>query len=652
MLALPTLPQISGPPPSFRLQQELDKARLSQLLAHLPLLYSVLGFNVLSIAFMFSQVAPPALTYGAASLLALAGLIRAFFWFAARDRAVDPERAAAMLKSVHRFVLAFALAYTAWTLALFSYGGDRLHIELVFMVVITNFISSFTLAHLPRVALTLSAITAPVFLLLLPLFGGAATQLIAVNLMMLALFFGYITIGSARDLAKLVDAQLRSADLADENRRLANTDSLTGLPNRREFFELLGRAMDAEPAGVGLVVGVIDLDGFKPINDLYGHAVGDRVLKECAARLKFFTSAETAIARLGGDEFALFLRGARSDFEILDLGAQIAAALRASMNLPEFNGGLSASIGFARYPQDAMDAHRLYERADYALYFGKQHRRGEPVLFVPEHETKMLLNARIQNALRNADLDKEISVAFQPLLDVQSRRIVGFEALARWSSPELGVVPPDLFIPVAERSETIHRITRVILRKAIAAARDWPDDIGLSCNLSVRDLASGEAILQIIALIESSGFDPGRLEIEVTETALVADFDLAVRAIEQLKAFGLKISLDDFGAGYSSLSYIHHLPVDRIKIDRSFIHEMQTSPTARDIVRSVIGLCDNLKLNCATEGVETVEQFDLLREYGCDVIQGYFISAPVEAVEVAGLIAANRKPIDRLGLCA
>ncbi len=652
MLILPNFPWSSKLNPTSRLQKELDKARLSQLEAHLPLLYSVLGFNVLTISAMFSRVAPPELTYGAPSLLALAGLIHAVFWVSGRGKKIDPERAGAMLKSAHRFAIVFALGYMIWTLTLFSFGDERLRIELVFMVIITNFVSGFTLAHLPRVALGLSATGVPIYLLLLPTFGAGDTSLMAVNLLMFALFFGYILAGSARDLTKLVDAQLRSADLANENRLLANTDSLTGLPNRREFFERLERAIGAELSGGGLVVGVIDLDEFKPINDLYGHAIGDRVLRECAARLELFAGGGRTIARLGGDEFALFLRGAPSDFDILQLGSEICATLKAPMNLTEFSGGLSASIGFARYPLDAMDAHRLYERADYALYFGKQHRPGEPVLFAPEHESKMLLNARIQHALRNADLDKEISVEFEPLLDVWSERIIGFEALARWISPELGAVPAELFIPIVARTETIHQITRVVMRKAIAAARRWPDDVSLSCNLSTRDLVSVRSLNQLIALIESSGFDPGRLEIEVTETALVADFDRAARAFEQLKAFGVKISLDDFGAGYSSLSYIHRLPVDRVKIDHSFVHEMHASPAARDIVKSVINLCDTLKLSCAIEGVESREQFDLLREFGCNVVQGHYVGRPVREEEAASLIAANRAKVELQSSCA
>lgn len=651
MLILPNIPTFSKLAPASRLEQEIDKARLAQLEAHLPVLYSVLAFNVLTISTMFSRVAPPVLTYGAPSLLALAGLIHALFWISARSKKIDQKQTGALLKSAHRFAIAFALGYMIWTLILFSYGDQWLRIQLVFMVIITNFVFGFTLAHLPRVALGLSATGVPIYLLLLPIFGAADTDLMAINLMMFALFFGYILIGSARDLNKLVEAQLRSADLAGENGLLAYTDSLTGLPNRREFFERLERVIAAEADG-GLVVGVIDLDGFKPINDLYGHAIGDRVLRECAARLELFVGEGTTIARLGGDEFALFLRGAPSDFDILQLGAEICAALKAPMKLAEFQAGLSASIGFARYPKDAMDAHRLYERADYALYFGKQNRRGEAILFAPDHESKMLLNARIQQALRNAEMDKEISVEFQPQLNVRSGRIVGFEALARWTNPELGAVPPEHFIPIAESSETIHRLTRAVLRNALAAARDWPEDIGLSCNLSPRDLVSVRALNQFIALIESSGFDPGRLEIEVTENTLVADFDHTARAIEQLKAFGVKISLDDFGAGYSSLAHIHRLPVDRIKIARCFVHEMRASSAARDIVRSVIGLCGDLGLSCATVGVETAEQLDLLREYGCEVAQGFYFGGPVGADGVAALVAANRKETGRPALRA
>jgi diguanylate cyclase (GGDEF)-like protein len=641
MLDLPAFLHLWRSEAPSRLQQELDRARLSQLVSHLPLLYVILCLNVVTIAFMFASAAPPALTFAAPSLLLFAGVTRAFFWVSRRNKTICPEKASAMLHSVHFFAVGFAFAYMVWTLALFRYSDTGLRTQLVYTVVITNIVCSFTLAHLRRIALLISFMSMPVFLFMLGYLGGADAKVIALNLMMVAVFLAYMVTVSARDFEKLVDAQLRSVELADENRLLANTDSLTGLPNRREFFARLEKAIDAEGEGGGLFVGVIDLDGFKPVNDLYGHAIGDRVLKEFAARLELFAGDATTIARLGGDEFGIFVRGGCDDPDIMNLGVQICAAMKAPLKFADVYAGLSASVGFARYPHDAMDAHRLYERADYALYFGKQHQRGEAVLFSSDHESKMLFNARIELALRNADLEKEMTVEFQPLMDVKTQQIVAFEALARWNSPEIGSVPPDLFIPVAESGDLIHLVTRTVLRKALAAAREWPEDIGLSFNLSTRDLMSSYAMTQIIALIESSGVRPGRLEIEITETTLVADFDHASRAIRRFKKMGVNIALDDFGAGYSSLSYVHRLPVDRIKIDRSFVQEMHASPIARDIIKSVIGLCDNLKLDCATEGVETVEQYDLLRKYGCDVVQGFLFGRPVSPEEIPDLLTGN-----------
>jgi predicted signal transduction protein with EAL and GGDEF domain len=212
----------------------------------------------------------------------------------------------------------------------------------------------------------------------------------------------------------------------------------------------------------------------------------------------------------------------------------------------------------------------------------------------------------------------------------------------RWTSPDLVDVSPEDFIPVAESGELIHAITRAALRKALRAARTWPHDIKLSFNISIRDLVSQRALMQIMALIEGSGFDPSRLDIEVTETALVADFERAAAAIAQLKMMGVNISLDDFGAGHSSLAYIHRLPLDMIKIDRSFVQEMHVNSIARDIVRSMIGLCANLNLDCVTEGVETQEQFDLLRGFGCTFVQGFLFCPPVPEDEVAGVIEQYR----------
>jgi diguanylate cyclase (GGDEF)-like protein len=646
MLILPSLLRGWRLSPASSLERELDMARLAILVAHLPLLYGILCVNVVATAYSFIGVAPDALVYAAPGYLVVFAIARAIYWRFRQRKAIEAERAGMMLRSVHFVAIGLCALFTVWTVALFLYGDYDLRSQLVFMVVITNMMCSFILAQLPRVALALAGISMPGFLLLLLLTGGSGSVVIVANLCLVGLFLAYMVTVSSRDFEGMVAARMRAVELAEENLRLANTDSLTGLPNRREFFERLERAIVEKGDHGGLVMGVIDLDGFKPINDLYGHAIGDCVLRECASRLQAFAAEGTTIARLGGDEFAIFMRGHFDEASVLEFGDEICVALRAPLRFAEVHAGVSASIGFARYPDDAMDGHHLYERADYALYYGKQNHRGGAVLFSSEHESKMLLNARIEQALRKADFESELSIQFQPLLHAESQKIVAFEALARWTSPDLGCVGPDVFIPVAESGELIHVITRTALRKALLAARRWPSDINLSFNISIRDLVSDRALTQVMALIESSGFDPARLDIEVTETALVADFDRAAVAIAQLKGLGVNISLDDFGTGYSSLSYVHRLPLDMIKIDRSFVQEMHVNTVACDIIRSMIGLCANLKLTCVTEGVETLEQFELLRSYGCTYVQGYLFGRPVGDDEVTDVIEKYRRPRD------
>jgi diguanylate cyclase (GGDEF)-like protein len=653
MLVLPSLLNGWRRTPVAGIDRELDLARISILITNLPLLYGVICVHIIVTAYTFSNVAPRCLVYGLPLALILFAVFRAVhFMRLRRSIPVDGRVAHDMLRIVQFIAVGFGTLGTAWMVELYLYGDSALRSQLVFSVVITNMICSYILGQLPRVALTLAGISMPGFLLLLVLTGGPEAPVIAINLGLVGLFLAYIVMVSARDFERMVAAKLHAVELAEENRLLANTDSLTGLPNRREFFERLDCAIREEGARGSLVMGVIDLDGFKPINDLYGHVIGDCVLRECAARLEIFSGGGTTIARLGGDEFAIFMRGAFEESDILALGEQLCAALRAPLRFADIHAGISASIGFARYPQDAMDGHHLYERADYALYFGKQNHRGAAVLFSSEHESKMLLNARIEQALRKADFEQELTIRFQPLLHVETRRIVAFEALSRWASPDLGDVSPDSFIPVAESGELIHAITRTALRKALRAARNWPRDIKLSFNISSRDLVSQRALTQIMALIASSGFDPSRLDIEVTETALVADFERAAAAIAQLKTMGVNISLDDFGAGHSSLAYIHRLPLDMIKIDRSFIQEMHVNRIARDIVRSMIGLCANLKLDCVTEGVETQEQFDLLSGYGCTFVQGFLFGRPVPEDEVAGVIERYLPACDGQALSA
>ncbi|RYE97533.1 MAG: EAL domain-containing protein, partial [Oxalobacteraceae bacterium] len=284
------------------------------------------------------------------------------------------------------------------------------------------------------------------------------------------------------------------------------------------------------------------------------------------------------------------------------------------------------------------------------LYHAKDHRRGTAVLFSTEHEARLRRQAAIEQALRHARLEDEFTLAFQPMIDGFTHRTIAFEALARWVSPTLGCVSPDQFIPVAERTGLINQLTEVLLVKALRAAGTWPETVSLSFNLSMADLCSPVAVERLCALIVRSGIDPGRIQLEATETAIIQDFDLAQAALLRLKRLGVSISLDDFGTGYSSLSYVHRLPVDKLKIDRSFTQAILEHETSRNIVRSIIDLSRNLKLGCVVEGVETAEQVVLLSTLGCTAMQGYFFHKPMPEAEVlAFLDRSSNAVVDPVG---
>ena len=289
----------------------------------------------------------------------------------------------------------------------------------------------------------------------------------------------------------------------------------------------------------------------------------------------------------------------------------------------------------------AADREHLVERADYALYYAKERDRGTAVLFTKDHERAIGARSLVEQELRRADLAAELSLEFQPLVDTSQHRTVAFEALARWNSAVLGRVPPIDFITAAERMGMICRLTEVLLAKACDAMRDWPETMNLSFNLSVHDIASEAAVARIRTMILDSGIAPSRIAVEITETAVMHDFDQARAALLSLKAIGCEIALDDFGTGFSSLSYVHRLPLDKIKVDRSFTAGLASDQASRDIVKSILDLCRNLKIACVVEGVETVEQGLILQSLGCSTMQGYHFSRPMTLAAALAFIAAE-----------
>ncbi|WP_140984766.1 putative bifunctional diguanylate cyclase/phosphodiesterase [Asticcacaulis tiandongensis] len=419
--------------------------------------------------------------------------------------------------------------------------------------------------------------------------------------------------------------------------KMAQHDALTGLPNRRQFFDELNRRIRKKNP-FDLVV--IDLDGFKPVNDVYGHATGDLLLIEVGQRLQHICRERGLVARLGGDEFALILNPHDSDDSLHQFTSHLCDTLRETYIL---SGGIqariSASAGYLH--ADTSKGHsgsQLLERADYALYYAKQNLRGAPVLFTERHEAEMRDFSLIDQTLRACDLEAELYVVFQPQYDLVRQKTIGFEALARWQNPKLGEVSPDVFIRAAERSGLISDITQRLLHKAFAAVQDWPEDVSISFNLSTRDLRSARSITRICQAVTQSGITPRRIEFEITETVMLTDFEPALEAVNRLKALGVRIALDDFGSGYSSLGYIHQLPVDKIKIDRTFVTQLLKHDSARKIVRAILSLCSTLGLTHVVEGVESEAECELLRKNGARFIQGYLIARPMASDQVLGYL--------------
>ncbi len=445
-----------------------------------------------------------------------------------------------------------------------------------------------------------------------------------------------------RTLFQAVRARALAERLREEAQTLAECDALTGLPNRRSFFREMEMAReDLRGGGAGFDLALIDLDGFKPVNDIYGHSVGDALLVEVGQRLRRLCGQTAFPARMGGDEFAIILPGLRSQAELEVFGADLTEALRDTYVLGSVTANISGSVGFVRGDDAAMSASQLLERADYALYFAKQNLRGAGVVFTDRHEAEMRDVSLVDQTLRSSDLDKELSIVFQPQIDIQNNRTLCFEALARWNSGRLGPVRPDVFIKAAERSGLITHITLLLLEKALAKVQAWPRDKRVSFNLSARDLRSGTSIGNIIKAVEQSGLDPRRIEFEITETAMLTDFEQACEALARLKAMGCRVAVDDFGAGYSSFSYIHRLPVDKIKIDRSFVVQLLKHDGASKIIKTIIDLCANLNLDCVIEGVETPAELAKLRGVRARYVQGYVFSRPLNAEQVVDYIRAE-----------
>lgn len=418
---------------------------------------------------------------------------------------------------------------------------------------------------------------------------------------------------------------------------LAYHDPLTGLANRRCFIERLEQSLkDSGQRGQQVAVLFIDLDQFKQVNDSLGHGVGDELLVSVASRLAEQVHLIDMLARLGGDEFICLMENVRNTEEVAMLAKEIIAAFEAPFRLGEHELFLSASIGISLFPVDAESKVDLMRNADTAMYRAKATGRGQFHFYTPEMTLDAQARIRMENLLRRAQHNGELSVYLQPQVDTRSGRLVGAEALLRWNSPELGQVKPSRFIPLAEESGIIIALGHWVLRETCQQVTQWRsngfDLAQVSVNLSVKQLERPEFFDTLGNILDETGMDASRLKLELTES-VVMGVDDACSLLQRLRDFGISLALDDFGTGYSSLSYLKMLPVQQLKIDQSFIMGIGHNPRDEAIIRTVMELASSLGFEVIAEGVETLEQAAFLDKLGCSQLQGYLHGAAVAPAE-------------------
>jgi diguanylate cyclase (GGDEF)-like protein/PAS domain S-box-containing protein len=432
-------------------------------------------------------------------------------------------------------------------------------------------------------------------------------------------------------------------------RHHAEHDALTGLANRRQFSAEIETALaHADRHGHECSILLIDLDRFKPVNDAYGHTVGDAVLCEIASRLQSVARKGDTVARLGGDEFAMICnstKGNASD-DARRLAVRLIAAIRRPIKVGDRSIEVGASVGIARCPSDGNSAEVLLQAADIAMYRGKHEGRGTYRFFEKRMDAEVRAQAALETDLRAAISQQQIEAYYQPLMALPEGKLTGFEILARWNHPTRGFVSPDSFIPLAEKIGLIGPLTFSLLRRAAHEARKWPAHLTISLNLSPTQLNDDMLPVEILKVITEAGLPAHRLEVEITENALVADVKAAKSILAAFRNLGIKVALDDFGTGYSSLHHLRELTFDRLKIDRSFVQLMTTDPESQKIVNAILGLAHSMGLPATAEGIESVEILDALNKGGCEIGQGYFFGKAIPAAEVDEMIKQS-KPTKR-----
>jgi len=424
---------------------------------------------------------------------------------------------------------------------------------------------------------------------------------------------------------------------------LATHDALTGLPNRLLFGQLLNHALQsARRYNRELAVFFIDLDRFKMINDTLGHDAGDQLLREIARRLDQVLREIDIVARLGGDEYVVLIEEVTEQSQIITVAQKILSAVIKPIVLKDHEYRITASIGISMYPRDGLDEQSLMKNADIAMYLAKEEGKNNFQFYNPNLKSRSFERLTLETNLREALERDEFSLHYQAKLNLKTNAITGVEALIRWQNPALGAISPMQFIPVAEETGLIIPIGRWVLKTACAQNVVWQDQglpkVCMAVNLSMRQLMDDNLMQDIRTALQDSGLAPNLLELEITESMLMQNPERIIRILTEIKNLGIRLAIDDFGTGYSSLAQIRHFPIDTLKVDRSFIHDLSKNSEDKTITEAIIAMGKTLSLTVVAEGVETEEQDAFLRSHACDEMQGYYFSKPTPPDQFAELL--------------
>jgi diguanylate cyclase (GGDEF)-like protein/PAS domain S-box-containing protein len=452
---------------------------------------------------------------------------------------------------------------------------------------------------------------------------------------------GVIThfIASGKDVSDRVRAQ-------EKLEFLAHHDTVTGLPNRVLLADRLEQALvRARRDGISVAVLFLDLDGFKAINDTAGHHVGDRLLAEVANRLQATVRERDTVARLGGDEFAIILEGAKSMSAVGGIARKLLYALAAPVNIDGGDLYVTTSIGISRFGRDGEDVHSLLRKADSAMYRAKEAGKNTFRFYSQLEGDEDSQRLELEQQLRRAIDHREFVLHYQPQMSIDTGTVVGVEALVRWNHPQQGLIPPARFVPVLEESGLIVEVGDWVLREACRQARAWRlagmPELRVAVNVSARQFSKRDLVGDVARILDETGTEPHRLHIEITEGTIAAKFDHSVEVMRKLTALGVRIAVDDFGVGYSSLNYLKRLPIHSLKIDRSFVRDVTTDGNDAAIARTIIALAHNLGLDVIAEGVETLEQMFFLSRQGCNEVQGHLVALPMPPDAFAAWLRDN-----------